>query len=144
MTRQGAGPGCQTEAVQGASLVQFGAASDIDNAVVPARRQQYRRAAAEVALSLPERRYDLAALLMARAIELSREGPGPVTKVLGDVARDYGRAIGARAHPSDDSASPSSIELLAELLAKHDDFDGEVLLLTHESRTSWSERTKAM
>jgi predicted ArsR family transcriptional regulator len=79
----------------------------------------YRRAAAEVALSVPELRYDLAALLLARAIELSTEGSRPVTEVLGDVARDYGRAIGAGAHPSDEGASPSSIELLAGLLAEH-------------------------
>jgi len=79
----------------------------------------YRRATAEVALSVPERRYHLAALLMARAIELSAEGPRPVTEVLGDVARDYGRAIGAGAHRSDEGASPLSIELLAELLAEH-------------------------
>jgi predicted ArsR family transcriptional regulator len=79
----------------------------------------YRRAAAEVALSVPERRYDLAALLMARAIELSTQGPRPVTELLGEVARDYGRAVGARARPSDEGASPCTIELLAELLAEH-------------------------
>ena len=77
------------------------------------------KVAAEVALSVPERRYDLAALLMARAIELSTQEPGPVTEVLGDVARDYGRTIGAGAHRSGEGAVPSSMELVVELLAQH-------------------------
>ncbi len=79
----------------------------------------YRRAAAEVALSVPERHYHLAARLMARAIDLSTKEPRPVTEVLGDVARGYGRATGVGAHPSDEGASLSSTERLAELLAQH-------------------------
>jgi len=79
----------------------------------------YRRAAGEIALSVPERRYDLAALLLARAIESTAEESAVVVKALGEVARDYGRAIGAHLQPSEEIASPPSIEQLAKLLAEN-------------------------
>jgi len=77
----------------------------------------YRRIAGETTFSVPERRYELVAQLMARAIELSSKGPRPVSEVLGEVARDYGRTIGARLGPSD-GRPPSSSSQVAELFAE--------------------------
>lgn len=77
----------------------------------------YRRAAGEIALSVPERHYDLAALLMARAIDTVGEESTAVTEALGAAAKDYGRSLGARLHPSDERASPASTEQVSDLLA---------------------------
>lgn len=54
----------------------------------------YRRAAREVAVSLPERRYDLAGQLMAQAIETSRLTGTPVLQALSDAAAAFGTSIG--------------------------------------------------
>jgi len=77
----------------------------------------YRRAAGEIALSVPERHYDLAALLLARAVERVADGSLPVADALGAVAREYGRTIGVRAQRAEECSS-SSIEQVAELLAE--------------------------
>lgn len=53
----------------------------------------YRRAPAEVAVSLPERRYDLAGELMAAAIETSAARGTPVADELAAVAAARGRRI---------------------------------------------------
>jgi predicted ArsR family transcriptional regulator len=60
----------------------------------------YRRAAAEVSVSLPPRRYDLAGLLMARA--LARRGSRAARAALLREARSFGRtlAVGAGAPPA--------------------------------------------
>lgn len=55
----------------------------------------YRRAARTIAVSLPERRFDLAGHLLARAIERSADGT-PIGAALRDVARTEGDAYGAR------------------------------------------------
>ncbi|TRW43861.1 helix-turn-helix transcriptional regulator [Georgenia yuyongxinii] len=57
----------------------------------------YRRAAAEVSVSVPERQYELAGELLARAVEESGDGAGPVREALRRVAREQGRATGAGA-----------------------------------------------
>jgi predicted ArsR family transcriptional regulator len=57
----------------------------------------YRRAAGEVRVSLPERRYDLAGDLLATAIERSIERDRPVRAALRDAAGTEGRARGAAA-----------------------------------------------
>jgi predicted ArsR family transcriptional regulator len=57
----------------------------------------YRRSAKEVAVSLPERHYELAGHLLARAIvEGDREG-APASAALSRAARDAGRELGERA-----------------------------------------------
>lgn len=53
----------------------------------------YRRAAQEVAVSVPPRRYDLAGLLLADAVAESARSGVPATDALGDVARRRGRAM---------------------------------------------------
>ena len=56
----------------------------------------YRCTARELAITLPERRYELAAQLMARAITHARNDDVPVADALHSAARDHGRLIGDR------------------------------------------------
>jgi predicted ArsR family transcriptional regulator len=51
----------------------------------------YRRAAREIAVTLPERRYELAGQLMARGIAEARNTGVPVTEALDGAAREQGR-----------------------------------------------------
>lgn len=57
----------------------------------------YRRSAREVSVTLPERRYDLAGELMARAIEDSARDHVPVVEALHVAAADLGGRLGSRA-----------------------------------------------
>jgi predicted ArsR family transcriptional regulator len=75
----------------------------------------YRRASGEVAVSLPARHYDLAADLMATAIE--RLDPGVGAEALAAVARERGAATGADARRTLDRAEPpAGIETLVAAL----------------------------
>jgi predicted ArsR family transcriptional regulator len=56
----------------------------------------YRRADREVAITLPERRYDLAGRILATAVHAADEGMGIRTAV-GRAAAEEGRAVGANA-----------------------------------------------
>lgn len=55
----------------------------------------YRQAEGEVTWSVPDRRYGLAAALLARAVERSARDGVPTASVLRDVAREEGRRLGA-------------------------------------------------
>jgi predicted ArsR family transcriptional regulator len=55
----------------------------------------YKRSAREVEVSLPERRYDLAAQVMAQAITQAEEQAVPIAHAVRDAARDAGRTLGA-------------------------------------------------
>jgi predicted ArsR family transcriptional regulator len=57
----------------------------------------YSRAAGEVAVTVPERRYDFAAELLVTAIEESTRTGDPVAKTLLRTAGDMGRAMGSAA-----------------------------------------------
>jgi predicted ArsR family transcriptional regulator len=57
----------------------------------------YRRAAAEVAVTVPERRYEFAGELALAAIEESARTGEPAGEVLLRIAGDTGRALGAHA-----------------------------------------------
>lgn len=72
----------------------------------------YRRAAREFAVTLPERRYELAGQLMARGISDARSQGLPVAEALGDAAGDQGRTLAglALARAGED---PSQATLLA-------------------------------
>lgn len=63
----------------------------------------YRRARRDIAVSLPQREYELAGRLMATAIRRSADTGEPVTEVLDRVAREYGRSIGAGKRPPADA-----------------------------------------
>ncbi len=57
----------------------------------------YRRAEGELAVSLPPRQYDLAAGLLAAAVQDATNTGTPVAKALTRVATERGRALGERA-----------------------------------------------
>jgi predicted ArsR family transcriptional regulator len=57
----------------------------------------YRRAEGELAVSLPERRYDLAARLLAGAVSEAIRTGTPVARALTRLATERGRALGERA-----------------------------------------------
>ncbi|OBH50120.1 helix-turn-helix transcriptional regulator [Mycobacterium mantenii] len=57
----------------------------------------YRRTRRDIAVSLPQREYELAGRLMATAITRSADTGEPVAEVLNGVAREYGRTMGATA-----------------------------------------------
>ena len=57
----------------------------------------YRRADREVTVSVPERHYELAAALLAGAVERATTGGIPVVEALADAAEQAGRAMGTHA-----------------------------------------------
>jgi predicted ArsR family transcriptional regulator len=57
----------------------------------------YRRAAGELSVSLPDRRYDLAARLLAGAVDQATRTSTPVADALAQLATERGRGLGGRA-----------------------------------------------
>lgn len=55
----------------------------------------YRRAQGELSVSVPSRHYELAARLLAAAVERAEARSQPVSKALRYVAREHGRRLGA-------------------------------------------------
>ena len=93
----------------------------------------YRRSAREIDLSLPPREYDLAAGLLAEAIEAAGDG-GDVRKALSRAARSLGQELG-RAADARAGARPSARrrrEALVAVLTEHGfeprELDGELVL----------------
>ena len=76
----------------------------------------YRRAARDISVSLPERRYDLAGHVMAEAITVAGRDGVPVDGALHAVARETGRRLGEGA-AVDDAAPP--LEAAREALARY-------------------------
>lgn len=70
----------------------------------------YRRAATEVAVSLPQRRYDLAGALMAQAIDDSVATGTPVLQSLHQVAAARGAAIGEQVRDEVATREPTTGE----------------------------------
>jgi predicted ArsR family transcriptional regulator len=77
----------------------------------------YRRARRDIAVSLPQREYELAGRLMAEAIAQSATTGEPVVEVLNRVARDYGRAIATTNRPPADAAA--ALDRTVTLLGKY-------------------------
>jgi predicted ArsR family transcriptional regulator len=84
----------------------------------------YRRAARELAVSLPERHYDLAGHILASALERVGEGE-PWEAALHGAARDEGLRTAASAAPTaapstpaDDATPPAELARLAGVLAQ--------------------------
>jgi predicted ArsR family transcriptional regulator len=75
----------------------------------------YRRAEREVSVSLPARQYDLAAGLLASAVDLATRSGIPVARALTRVAKNRGRALGERAR-EDAGKRPSRRALVAAVL----------------------------
>jgi predicted ArsR family transcriptional regulator len=70
----------------------------------------YSRPAAEIAVHLPQRRYDLAAQLLATAVEASADSGEPVQEVLSRLAADTGRSVGVEAHTFDEALEEFGFE----------------------------------
>lgn len=79
----------------------------------------YRRAAREIAVSLPEREYELAGRLMAEAIAESGRSGTPVLEALGQVASEQGRTIGQTALAALDPPSTDALRSACSALAEH-------------------------
>ncbi|MEV5329757.1 helix-turn-helix domain-containing protein [Nonomuraea sp. NPDC052634] len=65
----------------------------------------YRRARAQIAVSLPDRRYETAALLLADALQEAEESGEPPRTVLDRRARELGRELGRRERSADTRAA---------------------------------------
>jgi predicted ArsR family transcriptional regulator len=80
----------------------------------------YRRAEREVAVSLPARQYDLAAALLAAAVDDATRTATPVADALTRVAKERGRQLGGRARdaagkrPSRRALVDGAVTVLAE------------------------------
>lgn len=81
----------------------------------------YRRSDRELSVSLPERHYDLAGTLMARAIEESLRGSVPVDTALRSEAATFGRRLGEEVEASvpPRSAWPRVLDGVRQALADH-------------------------
>ncbi|WP_203432881.1 helix-turn-helix transcriptional regulator [Jiangella asiatica] len=71
----------------------------------------YRRTSSPITVSLPERRYELAAELMARAISRSTSTGTPVADALTGAAREHGQSLATGVDPA--LALRSATEVLA-------------------------------
>ncbi|MGH2841750.1 MAG: helix-turn-helix domain-containing protein, partial [Solirubrobacteraceae bacterium] len=76
----------------------------------------FRRAAHEIAVSLPEREYELAGRLMAEAIAVSSDDGTPVLDALGRVAAEHGRTL---AREADVAETTSALQRACAALAEH-------------------------
>ena len=79
----------------------------------------YRRAGTEISLSVPERHYELAALLLAQAVEVAADGSVPVADALRAVARKFGTTIGAPLRVAKVHSRRELVEQLIEVLVDH-------------------------
>jgi predicted ArsR family transcriptional regulator len=59
----------------------------------------YRPTAADFAVSVPERRYDIAGLVLSRAVAAALDKGAPLGQALEEAADEAGRAIGRQARP---------------------------------------------
>jgi predicted ArsR family transcriptional regulator len=90
----------------------------------------YRRADRQVAVTLPERRYDVAGRLLARAVERAAADGTPVRVAVGASAAEEGRRIAATPGPH----LPVPIEEAVSVLAQRGyepRADGEVVVLAN-------------
>jgi predicted ArsR family transcriptional regulator len=80
----------------------------------------YRRSSRELAVSVPERHYDLAGRLLARAVTDAERDGVPVREALASAAHERGRAIGERARrragprPSRNALLEATTEVLVD------------------------------
>ena len=71
----------------------------------------YRRAAGELSVSLPDRRYEIAGRLLADAIDAASREHVPVDEALSSSARQFGSMLGDDAARSIDPAASAEAEL---------------------------------
>jgi predicted ArsR family transcriptional regulator len=75
----------------------------------------YRRSAREVAVTLPQRHYDLAGQILAGAVEAAARDAVPVLEAVHRAAADCGRRLGTREQPGEGEVSP--LDVIATRLA---------------------------
>lgn len=79
----------------------------------------YRRAPERIAVSLPDRRYELAAELMARAISRSTETGAPAGEALAEAAREHGRSLAPSSTGRTGPAAPDqALDAAADTLTR--------------------------
>jgi predicted ArsR family transcriptional regulator len=94
----------------------------------------YRRAERGVAVSVPPRSYDLAALLLARAVDEATRSDEPVAPIVARVAAQHGRRLGQRARqlasprPSQRALGDAALAVLEEEGYEPRPDGGEVVL----------------
>ncbi len=76
----------------------------------------YRRSGIEVAVSLPERRYDLVGHILAEAFERAGQGV-PLAAALADAASDEGRLLGSTTETTSEATTGDELERLGRALA---------------------------
>lgn len=79
----------------------------------------YRRSQREMAVTLPEREYELVGEILAAAIEDAAEGSKPVLDAVARAADDAGRRLGASAAAKGTTAATSPLESVSAALAAH-------------------------
>lgn len=81
----------------------------------------YRRSSRDITVSLPERRYDLAARVMAEAIDVAQHTGIPVADALSQAARATGRALArqVRDKVKERPNQASLFRVVGEVLANH-------------------------
>lgn len=79
----------------------------------------YRRSRRDVEVSLPERRYDLAARVMAEAITITEDKAVPIGTALREAAAEAGRELGAEAKKKAGTraSAAEALTAVAEVLA---------------------------
>jgi predicted ArsR family transcriptional regulator len=81
--------------------------------------KMYRRARRDIAISLPQREYELAGRLMAAAIARSATTGEPVVEVLSQISHDYGQTIGTSACQQPPADAAAALELAIAVLSKY-------------------------
>jgi predicted ArsR family transcriptional regulator len=78
----------------------------------------YRRSARQIAVSLPERRYDLAGHILAEAVSAAQRAGLPVDGLVAEAARAAGRELNAHAGPEVE-AEAAPLEAARQALARN-------------------------
>jgi predicted ArsR family transcriptional regulator len=79
----------------------------------------YQRSARQVAVTLPQRQYDLAGQILAGAVEAAARDGVPVLESVHHAAADCGRRLGAAEQPRERRSGASPLDDIAATLAGH-------------------------
>lgn len=81
----------------------------------------YRRSTRQIAVTLPQRNYDLAGQVLARAIEQAARDCTPVLEAVRRAAADVGHTLGAASTEAEAGtvAPQSDLSVIADLLTRH-------------------------
>jgi predicted ArsR family transcriptional regulator len=79
----------------------------------------YRRSARQVAVTLPERHYDLAAQILATAVAAAARDGAPVLDAVQHAATQAGHRLGAAERAHDGGLAPDRPDSIAAVLATH-------------------------